>query len=83
MIVMKIFLAISVDAMHTFFYLYSIRYRYKLVTFSIDIDYVTPLCSQVTYEGLVDDIFDIKSGRSCQLIINIINVMVPDFSREV
>ncbi|XP_028399214.1 vacuolar protein sorting-associated protein 33B-like isoform X2 [Dendronephthya gigantea] len=27
-----------------------------------DVDYVTPLCSQVTYEGLVDDIFDIKSG---------------------
>ncbi|CAB4006211.1 vacuolar sorting-associated 33B-like, partial [Paramuricea clavata] len=27
-----------------------------------DVDYVTPLCSQVTYEGLVDDIFEIKSG---------------------
>lgn len=27
-----------------------------------DVDYVTPLCSQVVYEGLVDDIFQIKCG---------------------
>ncbi|XP_063781909.1 vacuolar protein sorting-associated protein 33B isoform X1 [Pseudophryne corroboree] len=27
-----------------------------------DVDYVTPLCSQVVYEGLVDDIFRIKCG---------------------
>ncbi|CAH1254379.1 VPS33B [Branchiostoma lanceolatum] len=27
-----------------------------------DVDYVTPLCTQVTYEGLLDDIFGIKSG---------------------
>ena len=28
-----------------------------------DVDFVTPLCSQVVYEGLVDDIFRIKCGR--------------------
>ncbi|XP_075711377.1 vacuolar protein sorting-associated protein 33B [Rhinoderma darwinii] len=27
-----------------------------------DVDYITPLCSQVVYEGLVDDIFQIKCG---------------------
>ncbi|XP_024001817.1 vacuolar protein sorting-associated protein 33B, partial [Salvelinus sp. IW2-2015] len=27
-----------------------------------DVDLVTPLCSQVVYEGLVDDIFRIKCG---------------------
>uniref|UniRef100_A0A8D3BST7 VPS33B late endosome and lysosome associated n=1 Tax=Scophthalmus maximus TaxID=52904 RepID=A0A8D3BST7_SCOMX len=27
-----------------------------------NVDYVTPLCSQVVYEGLVDDIFRIKCG---------------------
>ncbi|XP_078236973.1 vacuolar protein sorting-associated protein 33B isoform X1 [Pogona vitticeps] len=27
-----------------------------------DVDYVTPLCSQVVYEGLVDDTFRIKCG---------------------
>ena len=26
------------------------------------IDLVTPLCSQVVYEGLLDDSFDVKSG---------------------
>lgn len=29
-----------------------------------DMDYVTALCSQVVYEGLVDDTFRIKCGRS-------------------
>lgn len=29
---------------------------------STDVDYVTPLCSQVVYEGLVDDIFRIRCG---------------------
>lgn len=29
----------------------------------IDVDFVTPLCSQVVYEGLVDDIFRIKCGK--------------------
>lgn len=29
-----------------------------------DVDFVTPLCSQVVYEGLVDDIFRIKCGGS-------------------
>lgn len=28
-----------------------------------DVDYVTALCSQVVYEGLVDDTFRIKCGR--------------------
>ncbi len=27
-----------------------------------DIDYVTPLCTQVTYEGLLDDTFGISAG---------------------
>ncbi|KAM7405711.1 hypothetical protein PAMP_000138 [Pampus punctatissimus] len=27
-----------------------------------DVDFITPLCSQVVYEGLVDDIFKIKCG---------------------
>lgn len=30
--------------------------------FVVDVDFVTPLCSQVVYEGLVDDIFKIKCG---------------------
>ncbi len=29
----------------------------------LDVDFVTPLCSQVVYEGLVDDIFRIKCGK--------------------
>nr|CAB3267636.1 vacuolar protein sorting-associated protein 33B [Phallusia mammillata] len=33
-----------------------------LVVLDRDVDYVTPLCSQVTYEGLLDDIFEIKCG---------------------
>lgn len=28
-----------------------------------DVDFVTPLCSQVVYEGLMDDIFRIKCGK--------------------
>lgn len=28
-----------------------------------DVDFVSPLCSQVVYEGLVDDIFRIKCGE--------------------
>jgi len=28
----------------------------------VDCDFVTPLCSQVTYEGLLDDTFGIASG---------------------
>ena len=28
-----------------------------------DIDLVTPLCSQVTYEGLLDETFGIKCGE--------------------
>lgn len=32
-----------------------------------DVDYVTALCSQVVYEGLVDDTFRIKCGKSQQL----------------
>uniref|UniRef100_A0A673K5F0 Vacuolar protein sorting-associated protein 33B n=1 Tax=Sinocyclocheilus rhinocerous TaxID=307959 RepID=A0A673K5F0_9TELE len=28
-----------------------------------DVDFVTPLCSQVVYEGLVDDLFRIKCGK--------------------
>jgi len=27
-----------------------------------DVDLVSPLCSQVTYEGLLDDIFGIQCG---------------------
>ena len=27
-----------------------------------EVDYVTPLCSQVTYEGLLDDMFGIHAG---------------------
>ncbi|XP_046857548.1 vacuolar protein sorting-associated protein 33B-like [Xenia sp. Carnegie-2017] len=33
-----------------------------LVLIDRDVDYVTPLCSQVTYEGLIDDTFEINSG---------------------
>uniref|UniRef100_F6VM60 Vacuolar protein sorting-associated protein 33B n=2 Tax=Ciona intestinalis TaxID=7719 RepID=F6VM60_CIOIN len=33
-----------------------------IVLLDRDVDYVTPLCSQVTYEGLLDDIFEIKCG---------------------
>ena len=29
----------------------------------VDVDYVTPLCSQLTYEGLLDETFGIKCGR--------------------
>ena len=30
-----------------------------------DMDFVTALCSQVVYEGLVDDTFRIKCGECC------------------
>uniref|UniRef100_A0A673KAG8 Vacuolar protein sorting-associated protein 33B n=1 Tax=Sinocyclocheilus rhinocerous TaxID=307959 RepID=A0A673KAG8_9TELE len=33
-----------------------------LVDENMDVDFVTPLCSQVVYEGLVDDLFRIKCG---------------------
>lgn len=33
------------------------------VTLFTDVDFVTPLCSQVVYEGLVDDIFRNKCGE--------------------
>lgn len=36
---------------------------YSLKCVSTDVDFVTPLCSQVVYEGLVDDIFRIKCGE--------------------
>ena len=28
-----------------------------------DVDFVTPLCSQLTYEGLLDDTFGISCGK--------------------
>ncbi|CAI8047865.1 Vacuolar protein sorting-associated protein 33B [Geodia barretti] len=34
----------------------------ELVLFDRSCDYVTPLCSQLTYEGILDDTFGIKSG---------------------
>nr|XP_033775549.1 vacuolar protein sorting-associated protein 33B isoform X1 [Geotrypetes seraphini]XP_033775550.1 vacuolar protein sorting-associated protein 33B isoform X1 [Geotrypetes seraphini] len=34
----------------------------SIFLFDRDVDYITPLCSQVVYEGLVDDIFRIKCG---------------------
>ncbi|KAF3833041.1 hypothetical protein F7725_026706 [Dissostichus mawsoni] len=34
----------------------------KVFLIDRDVDFVTPLCSQVVYEGLVDDIFRIKCG---------------------
>lgn len=33
-----------------------------LVLFDRSCDWVTPMCSQLTYEGMLDDVFDIKSG---------------------
>ena len=33
------------------------------IYFFSGVDFVTPLCSQVTYEGLIDDIFNINSGK--------------------
>ena len=32
--------------------------------FIVEVDFVTPLCSQVTYEGLLDDMF----GISCACV---------------
>jgi hypothetical protein len=45
----------------------------KLGTFSIgilvsDVDFVTALCSQVVYEGLVDDTFRVKCGKCPHLL---------------
>jgi len=34
----------------------------RCIVCDTDCDYVTPLCSQVTYEGLLDDMFGINSG---------------------
>lgn len=36
--------------------------RIYLIFAFADVDMVTPLCSQVTYEGLLDDIFGINCG---------------------
>lgn len=36
----------------------------QIVNFCVsDVDLVTPLCSQVTYEGVLDDTFGITSGK--------------------
>lgn len=35
----------------------------SLIFISLDVDYVTALCSQVVYEGLVDDTFRVKCGE--------------------
>ncbi len=29
----------------------------------LDVDYVTPLCSQLSYEGLLADVFGISGGK--------------------
>lgn len=34
------------------------------LSFYVDVDYVTPLCSQLTYEGLLDETFGIKCGKN-------------------
>lgn len=34
----------------------------KLIILDRDVDFVTPLCSQLTYEGILDDTFGIQSG---------------------
>lgn len=35
----------------------------KNILFLSDVDFVTPLCSQLTYEGILDDTFGIQSGK--------------------
>jgi len=45
---------------------------FVLCTYDADCDYVTPLCSQVTYEGLLDDTFGISSGLCSSLTVLII-----------
>lgn len=41
----------------------SVLLNVNVVSVSADVDFVSPLCSQVVYEGLVDDIFRIKCGE--------------------
>ena len=46
--------------------LLTIIYIIQLTCFIIyctEVDYVSPLCSQVTYEGLLDDSFGICCGK--------------------
>lgn len=43
-----------------------VRGAYMVRILVSDMDFVTALCSQVVYEGLVDDTFRIKCGK-CHL----------------
>uniref|UniRef100_A0A8C4Q4Z4 Uncharacterized protein n=1 Tax=Eptatretus burgeri TaxID=7764 RepID=A0A8C4Q4Z4_EPTBU len=36
--------------------------NWSLFLIDRDVDFVTPLCSQVTFQGLLDDVFTIKCG---------------------
>lgn len=47
------------------------------VFYLIDVDFVTPLCSQVVYEGLVDDIFRIKCGKWSTFLMHLYDLVVP------
>lgn len=38
--------------------------------FISDVDLVTPLCSQVTYEGVLDETFGITSGKHVEFTEN-------------
>jgi len=35
----------------------------QIILLDRSLDYVTPLCSQLTYEGMMDDVYDIKCGE--------------------
>ncbi|XP_062574358.1 vacuolar protein sorting-associated protein 33B-like isoform X2 [Saccostrea cucullata] len=61
-----------------------------LILIDRDVDYVTPLCSQLTYEGLLDETFGIKCGaiefgpevtgkqQSAKLLLNSDDVIFED-----
>lgn len=47
----------------------ALPYWFLCSVFHTDVDFVTPLCSQVVYEGLVDDIFRIKCGECLYCVL--------------
>lgn len=45
-----------------FFFLYQILILRKSLKLRKDVDMVTPCCTQLTYEGLIDEVFQIQNS---------------------
>ena len=43
----------------------------SIVIIDRSVDLLTPMCTELTYEGLIDEVFNIKSSKSSAFVISL------------